>query len=468
MAIPIRADTNWSYLLPICVAATLGGFLFGFDSGVISGVIDPLTKHFDLSDAVRGWASGCVLIGCAGGVLLAGPFADRLGRRFTLFLAALAFLISAIGTAYPPNFNAFILFRILGGVGIGIASMTTPMYIAEVAPAHLRGRLVTINQIAIMAGIAGTAVINYFIAKGHPGDEGQVWLVSTGWRWMFAVGILPAGLFCALSLWMPESPRWLLEQGKGERAQTILGKIGGDAYAKAEAQLIREGLSGESGTWAEVFSPKLKKPLLIGIALAILQQVTGINVFLYFGVTIFNQMSKSTGVDAGMLTQIIINGSCVLFTLIAIMAVDGWGRRPLMVIGSIGMGLSLLAMGLMAQFMHDPANASALMLTFSIVYIGCFGLSVGPVTWVILSEIYPTAVRGRALGLATLCLWLADYAVTQTFPMMDGKDTWFVKTFNHAFPFYLYAGFCVVLLVVMILWVPETKGKSLEEIEKQW
>jgi MFS family permease len=208
--------------------------------------------------------------------------------------------------------------------------------------------------------------------------------------------------------------------------------------------------------------------LVIGIALAILQQVTGINVFLYFGTTIFKSMSASTGVDAGLLQQIIINGAGVLFTIVAIATVDRWGRKPLMNVGSIGMGLSLVAMGVMAQTMTDPAAARIWMLFFIILYIASFGLSVGPVTWVILSEIFPTAVRGRALGLATFFLWMADYAVTQTFPVMDAKDSWFVQQFNHAFPFYVYAAFCVALGLVVWRLVPETKGRSLEEIERHW
>jgi MFS family permease len=203
-------------------------------------------------------------------------------------------------------------------------------------------------------------------------------------------------------------------------------------------------------------------------SLAILQQVTGINVFLYFGATIFKTMSASTGVDAGLLTQIIINGACVLFTIIAIVTVDRWGRRPLMLIGALGMGISLVAMGVMAQVGADPAAVSNWMLLFIILYIACFGLSVGPVTWVILSEIFPTAVRGRALGLATFFLWTADYAVTQTFPMMDAKGSWFVAHFNHAFPFYTYAVFCVLLVLLVWRLVPETKGRSLEDIERHW
>lgn len=459
-----RKDGSAAYVVLVCFVATLGGLLFGYDTGVISGAIEPLTARFSLNDFMKGWASGCVLIGCAVGVLLVGPLSDRFGRKAALFLAAALFLVSAVGTALPHDIATFIVFRFLGGLGIGVASISTPMYIAEITPARIRGRMVAVNQIAIVGGIAVTSFINYFIA----GCGDQAWLIESGWRWMFGAGVVPALLFAVLLVPIPESPRWLIEQRRDDRALAILRRVGGNAFAEAEAAGIRAALAQERGTWSEVFSPGLRRPLLIGIALAILQQVTGINVFMYFGATIFKSLSSATGVDAGLLQQMIINGAGVLFTLIAIATVDQWGRKPLMLVGTTGMGLSLVAMGLLAQRLSDPASASGWMLTFIVLYIACFGLSVGPVTWVILSEIYPTAIRGRALGLATFFLWLADYVVTQTFPLLDAKDSWFVRTFHHAFPFYIYAAFCVVLVLLVWRLVPETKGQSLEEIERSW
>ena len=458
------AKVNFSYLLPICLVATLGGLLFGYDTGVISGAIEPLTACFHLSDVMKGWASGCVLIGCAAGVLLVGPISDRFGRRLAMFLAAGMFLASAIGTALPHDIWTFIFFRVIGGLGIGIASISTPMYIAEITPAHIRGRIVAVNQIAIVGGIALTSFVNYFIAKS--GD--QAWLIENGWRWMFGTGIVPALLFGLLLIPIPESPRWLIEKKREDQARRILEKVGGPEFSNSEFASIKAALSREKGTWGELFSAQLRLPLLIGVLLAILQQVTGINVFMYFGATIFKNMSASTGVDAGLLQQFIINGTGVLFTLVAISTVDKWGRKPLMLVGAAGMGFSLLAMGILAQILTDPAAGSGWMLLFSLLYIGCFSLSVGPVTWVILAEIFPTAVRGRALGLATFFMWTADYFVTQTFPIMDAKDSWFVAHFNHAFPFYVYAVFCVALVLVVWRMVPETKGRSLEEIERSW
>ena len=464
MPTPPPPKINLRYLLPICLVATLGGLLFGYDTGVISGAIEPLTARFALGDFMKGWVSGCVLLGAAAGVLAVGSLSDRFGRRLPLFLSAILFCASAVGTAVPSQIWIFIVFRCLGGVAIGIASIATPMYIAEITPARMRGRMVAVNQIAIALGIAATSFVNYFIA--HQGDE--AWLIATGWRWMFATGILPSVLFGLLLLRVPESPRWLIERRLYGRAKAILQKVGGMEFADVEFTAIDAAVRDERASQVALFSPLILRPLLLGIALAVLQQVTGINVFMYFGATIFRSMSASTGVDAGLLQQVLINGSCALFTLVAIGTVDRWGRRPLMLLGSTGMGLALLAMGMMAQHLADPSATGGWMLLFIIVYIAAFGLSVGPVTWVILVEIFPNTVRGRALGLATFFLWMADYLVTQTFPLMDAKGSWFVRHFNHAFPFYTYAGFCVVLLIVVGWFVPETKGRTLEQIEASW
>jgi MFS transporter, SP family, xylose:H+ symportor len=452
------------YLVLVCLVSTLGGLLFGYDTGVISGAIEPLTVRFQLTELMKGWVSGCVLLGCAAGVLAVGPLSDRFGRRPAMFVAAGLFLASALGTAFPNEIWVFIVFRFLGGVGIGVASISTPMYIAEITPARVRGRMVAVNQIAIVGGIAATAFVNYFIAR----QGSQAWLIDSGWRWMFGAGAIPALVFALLLTAIPESPRWMVENGREDRARAVLSRVAGAAFAQEECGNIRASLGMQQGTWRTLFSQALRRPLLIGIGLAVLQQVTGINVFLYFGATIFRSLSSSTGVDAGLLQQVIINGAGVVFTLVAIATVDSWGRKPLMLAGAAGMGISLAAMGILAQSMRDPQSAGGWMLAFIVLYIACFGLSVGPVTWVILSEIFPTAVRGRALGLATFFLWLADYLVTQTFPLLDAKGSWFVRTFNHAFPFYIYAAFCVILIALVRRAVPETRGQSLEEIERSW
>lgn len=459
------------YVIPICLVATLGGLLFGYDTGVISGANESLKARFELTDAMLGFATSCVLLGCATGVLVVGPLSDRFGRKLAMFLAAAMFLMSAIGTAIPQDIGTFVVFRFVGGVGVGIASISTPMYIAEITPAHIRGRMVAINQIAIAGGLAASAFVNYGIAHSQ-GDsassEVQAWLVQSGWRWMFAAGILPSIFFALCLLPIPESPRWLVERGREDRAEDILAKVAGRAFADTELASIKAALLQEKGTWSELFSPRLRVPLLLGISLAILQQVTGINAFLYFGPSIFRSLGESTGLDAGLLQAAVITAAGMLFTIIAILTVDKWGRRPLMLIGTTGMGISLVCMGALAQVLSDPAALANWMLAFILLYIACFGLSVGPVVWVILSEIYPTAIRGRALGLATFFLWMADYVVTQTFPMMNAEGSWLVQTFHHAFPFYVYAAFCVVLIVVVWKFTPETKGRTLEEIEHFW
>jgi sugar porter (SP) family MFS transporter len=457
-------SVNLRYLLPICLVATLGGLLFGYDTGVISGAVEFLTTRFHLTVSMKGWVSGCVLLGCAAGVLIVGPISDRFGRKKALMLSAILFLISGLGTAFPRDVTTFIIFRILGGVGIGIASMSTPMFIAEIAPAHLRGRLVAVNQIAIVGGIFLVYFVNYFIAR----SGSQAWNEAVGWRWMFGSGVLPSILFLGLLIRIPESPRWLVASGRSSEASLILASIAGQDHAKRELASIQEALGSKHGAWVDLLSRDLRPVLVTGILLAILQQVTGINVFLYFGATIFKTLGASAGVDAGMLQQIVIGGASVTATVVAIATVDNWGRRPLMLFGSAGMGISLVAMGLMAQISTNAAATGGWMLFFIILYVVAFGLSVGPVTWVILSEIFPTAVRGRALGIATFCLWISDYLVTQTFPMMDAPDSWFVRQFRHGFPFYLYASCCVALILVVWRLVPETKGRTLEQISSAW
>ena len=461
--LPARPDqVNLAYLIPICLVATIGGLLFGYDTGVISGAIEPMTVRFALSAALKGWVSGCVLLGGAAGVLAVGAFSDRFGRKKTMTLAAALFLISSLGTALAPGVTLFILFRFIGGLGIGIASIATPMYIAEITPGRYRGRLVALNQIAIVIGLTSVYFSNYAVACC--GDAG--WLVASGWRWMFASGVVPAAAFGLLLLRIPESPRWLVEAGRADAAALTLAKVGGTEFARSEVAAIQASIDREKGTWAEVFSPALRRPLFLGIALAVLQQVTGVNVFMYFGTTIFKNLAQGNATTAGMIQQSFIGIAGTVFTLLAIAWVDKWGRKPLMFIGSGGMLLSLVAMGVMAQLVRVPAAVGGWMLICTIVYLGCFSLSAGPVIWIMLAEIFPNAVRGRALGLATFWMWLANFAVTQTFTIMD-QCAWLLARFQHAFPFYVYAGFCVVLLAVMCF-VPETKGKSLEQIEAVW
>ena len=445
------------YVMLVCMVAALGGLLFGYDTGVINGAIGPLKAHFALDASWAGWATGCALVGCAIGAGIAGVLSDWLGRKKVLILSAILFFISAVGTALPKDITIFIIYRIIGGLGVGAASMSSPMYIAEISPAKIRGRMVSVNQFAIVTGFLVVYFVNYFIAL--QGD--QMWNQESGWRWMFGSEALPALLLLVLLFFVPESPRWLTKQDRSDEALEILARVDGAVYAKTELLEIKDALAHESGSLKQLFQPGMKIILVIGIVLAVLQQVTGINVFLYFGTEIFKKMGSDT--NAALLQTVVVGTVNLTFTIIAIWMVDRLGRKPLMMIGSVGMGLSLLGMGLMAYVQ----KTDLWVLLFILGYIACFALSVGPVTWVILSEIFPTRIRGRAMAIATVCLWVANYLVSQTFPMME-ENNWLLEKFHHAFPFWLYGIFCVVLVTFVWRFVPETKGKTLEEIEKHW
>lgn len=446
------------YLTLTVLVATLGGLLFGYDTAVISGAIGFLQEHFGLTAPMKGWAASSALVGCVIGVTMAGQLNDRLGRRTTLIVSAVFFLVSAIGTALPRTLTEFIVFRIIGGLGVGAASMTSPMYIAEISPARIRGRMVSINQLAIVFGMLAVYFVNYFIARGV--DE--AWNISTGWRWMFGSEAIPAVLLLVLMFFVPESPRWLTKQGRDQEARRILARVDGDTHAEREMQKINAALAQESVSLRQLLAPDMIVLLIIGISLAVLQQVTGINVFLYYAPEIFKAVAGAN-TDIALLQTVVVGAVNLLFTLLAIWIVDRAGRKPLMVVGATGMGVALTAIGIAATLQM----VGVWLLIFMLGYIACFAVSVGPVTWVILSEIFPTKIRGRAMAIATLCLWVANFVVSQTFPMMD-EHPWLVKTFNHGFPFFLYAMFCVLLVTIMVRLVPETKGKTLEEIEQHW
>lgn len=447
-----------AYLISICLVATLGGLLFGYDTAVISGAIGFLQTHFDLDAAAKGWAASCALAGCMLGAAFAGPLSDRFGRRNVLVISAILFFVSAVGTAVPRTFSQFILFRVLGGIGVGAASMTSPLYIAEISPARIRGRMVSINQLAIVSGM----LLVYFVNYGIAGLGDESWNVMTGWRWMFASEALPALLLLLLLVAVPESPRFLVKQGRHRRALAVLSRIVGDEQAEQELREIEDAVARESNSLWQLFQPGLRTALAIGIVLAVLQQITGINVFLYFGPEIFKAIAGSK-IDAALLQTAAVGSMNLVFTVIAIWTVDRLGRKPLMIIGSAGMGLALTGLGIAAF----TGRTEAWVLIFILGYIAFFALAVGPVTWVILSEIYPTRVRGRAMAVATVCLWAANFVVSQTFPMMD-ENPWLVSTMHHAFPFWLYALFCAVSVAFVWWLVPETKGRTLEEIEAFW
>jgi len=454
----VARQGSTAYLVLVCFVATLGGLLFGYDTAVIAGAIGFLQKHFSLTPPEQGWAASSALAGCVLGAALAGVMSDFLGRKKVLLLCAVFFIISAVGTALPSSLLQFVFFRALGGIGVGAASMTSPMYIAEISPAHIRGRMVSLNQLAIVSGMLVVYFVNYFIAAA--GDE--PWNVAYGWRWMFASENVPALALLVLLLFVPESPRWLVKQGRLPQALDVLAKVNGRTVAKSELAAIRDALKLEQGSLALLVAPGMRVALMIGIALAVLQQVTGINVFLYYAPEIFRRIARSS-TNVAMLQTIVVGAVNMVFTVIAIWTVDKLGRKLLMLIGFFGMGTSLFALGTAAYFQQQEVWV----LVFILTYIASFSLSVGPVTWVILSEIFPTGIRGRAMAIATVMLWAANFLVSQTFPMMD-QNEWLIDRFHHAFPFWVYGALCLVAIVFMASRVPETKGRTLEEIERHW
>jgi len=331
---PNDGKTSGLYVARVCVVAALGGLLFGYDTGVIAGAIGFLETHFNLDPSFeKGWIAASALVGCTIGVSIAGLLSDFLGRKRTLIVAAVLFFISALGTALPKNVTMFVIFRIIGGVGVGAASITSPMYIAEISPARIRGRMVSVNQFAIVTGFLVVYLVNYFIAL----QGTDAWNVAYGWRWMFGSEALPAFMLLVLLFFVPESPRWLTKYGRHEKALAVLSRVGTPANAKQQLESIKDAIAHESGSLAQLLKPGMRIVLMIGIVLAVLQQVTGINVFLYFGAEIFRKMGS--GINAALLKEVIVGAVNLTFTIIAIWTVDRLGRKPLMLIGSAGMGI---------------------------------------------------------------------------------------------------------------------------------
>ncbi len=435
------------YVVLITSVAALGGLLFGYDTAVISGAIGLLRDHFTLDATATGWAASSALAGCVVGAAGAGKGSDRYGRHRMLLLSGICFLLSAIGTALASTFTVFILFRIVGGLGIGAASVASPLYIGESAPARWRGRLVALNQLAIVFGMLIVYTVNYRIHLSGTLE----WNQAVGWRWMFASGIVPSALLLGLLFVVPETARFLLMQGRREEAERVAARTGSDTFLE-----ILEAERQEPAT-----TRHMRRALTIGLVLAVLQQVTGINVFLYYAPMIFDRATHSG--NASLLATVLLGAVNVVFTILAMALVDRTGRKPLLLVGSAGMALCLAAMG--SAIMHQ---SSAWWLLFVVLaYIACFAFSVGPVTWIVLSEIFPSESRAKAMAISTAVLWIANFVVSQTFPMLDESPT-LVAHFGHGFPFFLYAGFCIAEIWFVWRSLPETKNRSLEEISSWW
>jgi len=434
-----------NYVLLISSIAALGGLLFGFDTAVISGTTPFIKPYFSLDDFWLGWTVSSLLFGCIIGVISAGKPGDIFGRKKTLMAAAFLFIVSAAGSALASSLVVFIIYRIIGGLGVGIASMLSPMYISEISPAAQRGRLVSFNQLAIVIGILLAFVSNALLV-----DTGE-----NNWRWMLAVMGMPALLFLVSLFFAPESPRWLVQKGFSEQALVILGKINGSSAAGEELKTIEASIAEEkdSGSFGEVFSPSMRPVLLIGVFLCVFSQITGINSIMYYAPVIF----QSIGAGAGnaVFQTAFIGGGNLIFTFVAIALVDRLGRKPLLIGGVTGMIVSLTSI---AAAFYMKRTEGYILLVLILMYIASFSASVGAVTWVIVSEIFPNKLRSKAMSVSIVSLWLSNFALILVFPMM-------LNRLGGATSFLFFDVMCVLLLLFVLIKLPETKGKSLEELE---
>ncbi|TAJ11080.1 D-xylose transporter XylE [Marinilabiliaceae bacterium JC017] len=462
---------NQSYIILVTLVATLGGLLFGYDTAVISGTVESL-KHFFIdplgldelsANSLHGTLVSSALIGCVIGGISGGIMALKFGRRTSLMIAAVLFTISAIGSSMPEMgfvpigqgnhlfLVHFIVYRIIGGIGVGLASMLSPMYIAELAPAEKRGHLVSWNQFAIIFGMLIVYFVNYAISR--QGDDS--WLHTIGWRWMFASEIIPALLFFALLFFVPESPRWLVIKNKPALAMGVLEKINTKEKAQTILSDIKKSLNDKVSGKLLSYGGLI---IFIGVMLSVFQQFVGINVVLYYAPEIFKKMGFGT--DTALLQTIIVGVINLTFTVIAILTVDKYGRKPLMIIGALGMAVSMFGLGFSFFFGRVGMGSLLLML----VYVASFAMSWGPVTWVLLAEIFPNRIRGKAMAIAVAAQWVSNYLISWTFPMMD-NSTWLNKLFNHGFAYWLYGIMGLLAAWFVFKLVPETKGKTLEEME---
>jgi MFS transporter, SP family, xylose:H+ symportor len=461
---PVKATQLHSgYVWIISTAAALGGLLFGYDWVVIGGAKPFYETYFRLnSQELIGWANSCALIGCLMGSIVSGFVSDRFGRKKLLIVSALLFAISSVLTGWASSFSSFITWRIAGGLAIGIASNVSPTYIAEVSPAMWRGRLVSLNQLTIVIGILGAQIVNWLIAQQVPAGASpeQIrtsWNGQFGWRWMFTAVAVPSLIFLFGSMFVPESPRWLAKNRKREQARATLVKIGGGRYADDALTEIETALAAESQRTFrrnELLSAPVLRILGIGVFLAVLQQWSGINVIFNYAEEVYRNAGYGI---SGVMFNIVITGAVnLVFTLVALGLVDRFGRRPLMLLGCAGIGISHLLIG----FAYRSRLGGLPLLICTLAAIGCYAMSLAPVTWVLISEIFPNRIRGAAVSIAVSALWIASFVLTFTFPVI-------LHTIGSAATFWLYAGICFIGFIFIWRRVPETKGRTLEQIEQQ-
>ena len=457
----VKTDYNRGFIYFICLISAMGGLLFGYDWVVIGGAKPFYEAFFGISDnpGQQGLAMSIALAGCLVGAMVCGSLADRIGRRPLLLISALIFLVSAYATGAFNTFTLFLTARFVGGIAIGLASGLSPMYIAEVAPGSIRGRLVSLNQLTIVLGILGAQIVNYLIAEPMPAGTTvpapDSWNVLLGWRWMFWSAAFPAALFLLLALFIPESPRWLALRGCKAAATTILARIGGEGYARSEMAAIDHTArnAAKSGLRA-LFTRPYAMVITIGICIAVFQQWCGTNVIFNYAQEIFS----NAGYDLGeMLFNIVLTGiTNVVFTFAAIYSVDRLGRKKLMLIGAGGLALIYAVLGT-CYFMHITGF---FMVILVVAAIACYAMTLGPVTWVLIAELFPNRVRAVAVAVCTFALWTASFTLTYTFPLLN-------TALGSYGTFWIYAGVCAAGFIFFSLRLPETKGKSLEELEKE-
>ncbi len=440
-----------AYIIKITTVAALGGLLFGYDTAVIAGAIGFLQEKFDLSPVLVGWAASSAIWGCVAGAMVAGYASDRWGRKKVLIITAILFFISALGSAIANELTPFVLARFIGGVGVGAASMLSPLYISEVAPAKIRGTLVSVYQLAIVLGINIIYIVNYWIS----GTGTSEWNVDYGWRYMLGSETIPAIIFFGLLFTVPESPRWLIKKGRDFVARNILVRVNGEQALEIEKE-IKSTLNEEKGSLKELFGKRYRMALIIGVVLALFSQITGINAVIYFAPEIFK--SIGIGVESALSQTILIGLINTIFTFVALGLIDKAGRRKLLLWGVSGMVVCLLGTGLCFYF---QIYEGPWLLLFILGFIASFATSLGPIPWVIISEIFPTKTRGIAMSFCTLVLWVGVILITQLTPVLldqlGGAGTFFIFMVN-----------AIILLMFTWKFVPETKQKSLEEIEKSW
>ncbi len=451
---------NARYIWTVCLVATMGGLLFGYDWVVVGGAKPFYEEYFNLHTPSQvAWATSCALVGCLIGSVISGMLSDKFGRKRLLILSGLLFTASAIGTAMAGTFSWFVAYRILGGIGIGLASNLSPMYIAELSPAKMRGRFVSINQLAIVLGVVAAQVVNWMIADtvadgATPAEILESWNGQIGWRWMFGAETIPALLFFLLMFFVPESPRWLVKNARDDQAARILAKVGGEEYGRTAVAEIKDTLANEieQVNFRDLWEPKMVKIIAIGVTLAVFQQWCGINVIFYYAEEIFSQAGFE--IDDILFNTMVTGLMMLVFTFVAIFTVDKLGRRFLILVGAASLTLTYALIG--GSYYLGSSGTHVLILV--LVAVGCYSFSLAPVTWVVLSEIFPNRIRGAAMSISVFALWAACFALSYGFPVLNAE-------LGPAVTFWIFGAVCAVGYLFVYFLLPETKGKTLEEIE---